>query len=186
MQPLLSALQDWRRPFWLSLLIISSMAFTLAFACAVPFAAFAAATALTLAKRDAFILMVGVWLVNQITGFFFMNYPWNANAFAWGPALLIVALVSMMAARVTAKHLRQLHPLLCCTLAFLAAFLGYEVSCYASSLVLGGQEVFTLEIQGPIFILNAWALLGLFAINYAGSMLRLMPRHPSAASAQSA
>lgn len=184
MQPLLSSLQDWRRPVWILLLIASSIAFTLAFACAVPFAAFAAATALTLPKRDALVLMIGVWLANQITGFFFMDYPWDANAFAWSPALLITALVSMMAARITSKHIRHLHPLLCSALVFLAAFTGYEITCYVSSLMLGGEEVFTLKIQGPIFMLNALALTGLFAVNYVGLLLHLMPAYRLTASAQ--
>jgi hypothetical protein len=175
MQPLLSSAQDWRHPFWLALLIASSFIFTLAFACAVPFAAFAAATALTLSKRDAFILIIGIWLANQLTGFFFMNYPWDVNTFAWGIALGITAIISCAVARVTAMRLSNFNPLLCRTLAFFAAFMAYEASCYASAFMLGGVDDFTLAIQTRIFALNACALVGLFVVNYVGASLRLTP-----------
>lgn len=175
MQPFLSKTQDWRRPFWLALLIASSIGFTFGFACAVPFAAFSAATALTLPKQDALILTVGVWLANQLTGFLLMSYPWDATTFAWGAALGITGLVSMLAARATALRLGHLHPLLCCTMAFLGAFIVYEASCYVSALTLGGVEDFTLEIQARVFAINACALIGLFAFNRVGSTFRFAP-----------
>jgi hypothetical protein len=168
MQLFLSTTQDWRRPFWLVLMIVSSIVFTFAFACAAPFAAFAAATALTLQRRDAVILMLGVWMVNQLTGFLFMNYPWDANTFAWGAALGMTALVSMFAARTAASRLSHLPPLICCTLAFLVDFMAYEVCCYVSALVLGGVEDFTFTIQSRIVAINACALVGLFALNRVG------------------
>jgi hypothetical protein len=42
-----SASAGWRHLFWLALLVGASIAFSLGFACAIPFAAFAAAAALT-------------------------------------------------------------------------------------------------------------------------------------------
>ena len=42
------------------------MVLSLAFACATPFAAFAAAAACTLPRRDAVTLSVGAWLANQV------------------------------------------------------------------------------------------------------------------------
>ena len=177
MKPFLASAQDWRRPFWLILLIASSVGFTFGFACAVPFAAFAAATALTLSKRDATILMVGVWLANQATGLLFLDYPLDANCFERGAAFAVVALVSLLAARVTAAQLPQVHPLVCCTLAFLAAFIAYEAGCSGFSLLLGGQEDYTLAIQARIFAINACALIGLFAVNYLGASLRLAPSY---------
>ena len=56
---------DWRRPIWIALLVIASIAFSLGFACATPFAAFAAAAALTMNRRDAMLLVGLVWLANQ-------------------------------------------------------------------------------------------------------------------------
>jgi hypothetical protein len=51
-----SAPVGWRHLFWLTLLVGASVAFSLGLACAIPFAAFAAAAALTLSRRDALIL----------------------------------------------------------------------------------------------------------------------------------
>jgi len=181
MQPLLSNVQDWRRPFWLSLLIVSSIAFTFAFACAVPYAAFAAATALTLPRRDALILTAGVWLANQLTGFLFLHYPLDLNTLLWGAALGVVALASLFAARITAARLRAMNPLVCCTLACFAAFVAYEASCYGFALVLGGCEDFTLPIQARILAINVCALIGLFVVNRAGSSLRIAPVYSSLA-----
>jgi hypothetical protein len=185
MQPLLSQAQDWRRPFWLGLLIVSSIAFTFAFACAVPYAAFAAATALTLPRRDALILTGGVWLANQLTGFLFLHYPIDTIALLWGAALGIVALASLFAARITAARLRHMHPVVCCTLAFLAAFIAYEASCYGFALVLGGREDFTLAIQTRILAINVCALIGLFAVNRVGALLRLIPVNGTSSLARS-
>jgi hypothetical protein len=46
-----SASVGWRHLVWLSLLISASVAFSLSLACATPFAAFAAAAALTFSRR---------------------------------------------------------------------------------------------------------------------------------------
>ena len=54
--------RGWRRAFWLGFLVAASVAFSFAFACATPFAAFAAAAAFTLPRRDAITLSMGVWL----------------------------------------------------------------------------------------------------------------------------
>jgi hypothetical protein len=179
MQSSLSQAQDWRRPFWLALLIVSSVAFTLRFECAAPFAAFAAATALTLSRKDAVLLMLGVWLANQFTGFIFMGYPLDANTIAWGAALGATALISMLAARAVATRLSNSSPVLSITLAFMVAFAAYEASGYAFSMVLGGVENYTLAIQSIILLLNVGALIGLFALNYIGSTLQLMPAYNS-------
>ena len=182
MKPFLASAQDWRRPFWLTLLIAASIAFTLGFACAVPFAAFAAATALTLSKRDAMILMLGAWLANQVTGFLFLDYPLDANCLERGAAFGVVALGSLFAARVTAARLRQIQRLVCCMLAFLAAFVAYEASLYGFAQILGGKEDFTIAVQARIFAINACALVGLFAVNYLGDSLRLTPNYGLGAS----
>jgi hypothetical protein len=52
----------WRRP-------PASIAFSLGFACATPFAAFAAAASLIMNRRDAMLLVALVWLANQGVGF---------------------------------------------------------------------------------------------------------------------
>jgi hypothetical protein len=79
-----SASVGWRHLVWLGLLISASVAFSLGLACATPFAAFAAAAALTLSRRDALVLVTSVWFANQLVGFTVLHFPWTANTFAWG------------------------------------------------------------------------------------------------------
>lgn len=177
MKSSLSQAQDWRRAFWIILLIVASFAFTRAFACAAPFAAFATAAALTLSRRDGVLLMLGAWLVNQLTGFLSMGYPQDANAFEWGAALGAIALISLFAARFAAKQLSNSSPMLSGALAFIAAFVVYEAGCYISALMLGGVENYTLAIQSWIFALNAGAAVGLFALNRLGTSLQIVPAY---------
>ena len=73
-----------RQLLWLAPLIGASVAFSLGLACATPFAAFAAAAALTLSRRDAYVLILSVWLANQFVGFTVLSYPWTASTLAWG------------------------------------------------------------------------------------------------------
>src|SRR6185503_4400292 len=79
-------------------LVIGSAVGSLAFACATPFAAAAAAAALTLPARAALITALGVWLGNQAIGFLLLGYPLTANGLAWGPALGGSALLATAAA----------------------------------------------------------------------------------------
>lgn len=169
--------QNWQRPFWIILLIASSFIFTFMFACAVPFAAFATATALTLHRRDAFMIISCIWLSNQLTGFLFMAYPLDANTFAWGAALGVTALFSTFAARYVAMHFNNMNAFLRYSSAFTAAFMAYEMVCYISALLLGGTENFTAEIQVRIFLINACALAALIVVNKIGSALNLRPTY---------
>src|SRR5215510_1160511 len=89
-----SPLAPWRRFLWLAVLVAASVAFTLGLACAVPLAAFAAAAAFTLPRWDALVLIVAVWLANQLVGFAVLDYPWTASTFAWGAALGAVAILA--------------------------------------------------------------------------------------------
>ncbi len=89
--------RDWRHPLWLGLLVGTSLVFSLGLACAVPLAAFAAAAALSLSRRDALLLILLVWAANQLVGFTLLDYPWTASTFAWGAALGIVAVLATLA-----------------------------------------------------------------------------------------
>src|SRR5712692_7098304 len=79
----------WGHEVWLAMLVAASAAFSFVFACATPFAAFGAAAALTLSRRDALRLTVAVWLANQVLGYAVLKYPWTANSFAWGAVLAV-------------------------------------------------------------------------------------------------
>ena len=94
-----------RHHLWLATLVVATFAFTLVFACAAPFAAFGAAAALTLSRRDALVVTVALWLANQLTGFLVLEYPWTLNSLAWGPAIGIAAVLGTVSAQSTARRL---------------------------------------------------------------------------------
>ena len=97
--------RDWRHPLWLGLLVSASVVFSLGLACAVPLAAFAAAAALSLSRRDALLLITLVWLANQLVGFTVLQYPWTASTFTWGVVLGAVAILATLAGQWIAGRL---------------------------------------------------------------------------------
>ena len=163
----------WRHHLWLAVLVASSLAFTFGFACAVPFAAFGAVAAITLPRRDAFLLILGLWLLNQIVGFSVLHYPWDAMTFAWGAILGAVAVAST-AAGIAASE-RPWHPVAVIMTTFAASFALYEGGLYLiSATVMGGIENFEPAIVLRILEINAAGFAGLLA---AGALIgRIMPR----------
>src|SRR6478672_11457090 len=87
----------WRHLLWLALVVGASVGLSLGFACAMPFAAFAAAAALTLPRRGALALILSVWFANQLVGFTALSYPLTASTFEWGAALGAVAVLATLA-----------------------------------------------------------------------------------------
>jgi hypothetical protein len=151
----------WRHWLWLALLLTASVGFTLGFACAVPFAAFGAIAALTLPRRDALLLTVTLWLVNQIIGFTILQYPWDGMTLTWGVVLGVVAVLSTAAAQAVIRGRRGVPAWIA---SFAAAFIVYEGSLYlVSAGVLGGTEDFTAEIVDRILAINAVTFAGLLA-----------------------
>jgi hypothetical protein len=171
--------ETWRRPFWLALLVTASVAFSLGFACAMPFAAVCAVAACTLPRRDAYYAAGAVWVANQAIGLVFLHYPWTANCLAWGAALGLSALLCTLAARWTTRRVLGLHPWAACAVAFAASFAVFEAALAAFSVALGGAEDFTPSIVARVFAINAVALVGLFALNRAGAFLGIADPSPA-------
>jgi hypothetical protein len=152
----------WRQWSWLVLLLAASLGFTLGFACAVPFAAFGAVAAMTLPQRDALLLTVALWLVNQIIGFGFMHYPWDAMTLAWGAILGGIAVLSTAAAQAT---VRRQGLIVTAVSSFATAFVVYEGGLYLiSATVMGGTEDFAAAIVLRILEINAAAFVCLMAV----------------------
>ena len=173
----LSEHRDWRHPLWLALLVAASIVFSLGLACAVPLAAFAAAAALSLSRRDALLLIVLVWLANQFVGFTLLGYPWGASTFAWGTVLCVVAILATLAARWMAGRLANARRVFTVTATFLVAFAFYEAALFAvSATLLGGTEIYTAAIQGRIFVINAAAFVGLLVLHRLASSVGLVNR----------
>jgi hypothetical protein len=154
------------RPLWVVALIAASLLLTLGFACAVPFAAFAAAAALTLPRRDALFAVGLVWFANQAVGFSVLNYPWTADTLAWGAALLAVALAATFAAGLAAKWFEALPRIALASLAFLSAFAVYEGLLFAASLATqSGLDDYSGAIVARILGINALTFAGLIVIS---------------------
>jgi hypothetical protein len=172
-----SADRDWRHPLWLGLLVGASMVFSLGLACAVPLAAFAAAAALTLSRRDALTLILLVWAANQLVGFTVLDYPWTATTFAWGVALGIVAILATLAGRWMVRRSIKAGKTVTFTATFLTAFAVYEAALFAiSATLLGGTEIYTAAIQSRIFAINAAAFVGLLVLNHLAASVGLTNR----------
>jgi hypothetical protein len=155
----------WRHRLWLGSLLAASLGLTLGFACAVPFAAFGAVAALTLRRRDALLVTVALWLLNQIIGFTVLHYPWDAMTLAWGAILGIVALLSTAAA-LTAIGGRRVTVVTGVT-SFAAAFAVYEGSLYlVSAVAMGVTEDFAAATVLQILEINAAAFAGLLAVGW--------------------
>jgi hypothetical protein len=146
---------------WAALLLAASLGFTFGFACAVPFAAFGAITAATLSRRDALLLTVALWLLNQIIGFTVLHYPWDGMTFAWGAVLGVIALLATAAAQAVIGG----RPAVVAALAsFAAAFVVYEGSLFlVSAAAMGGTEDFTAAIIARILEINMAGFAALLA-----------------------
>jgi hypothetical protein len=182
-----SSIRQWRHHVWLATLIVATMAFTLVFTCAAPFAAFSAAAALTLSRRDALLVTVALWLVNQLTGFIVLGYPWTLNSVAWGPSLAVAAVLGTLAAQSTVRRLAESRDVVRALAAFFAAFVVYEVAIFVvSAALLGGIEMFAPAILRQVFVTNVAALVGLYGLNWLGASVGLRRRAAVPASAVSA
>jgi hypothetical protein len=165
----------WRHLLWVALLLGASIAFSLGFACAIPFAAFAAAAALTLPRRDALALVLAVWFVNQLIGFTVLGYPWTASTFEWGAALGAVAIFATLAGQWVPERSAGLARVVGHAATFLLVFVVYEAALFLVSIAwLGGTEVFTAAIQGRIFAINAAAFIGLLVLNRLAAAVGLV------------
>lgn len=144
------------------LLVVASMALTLGFACAVPFAAFAAISAMLMPGMAAFGAILSVWLANQIVGFVGLNYPTDASTVAWGLAL---GLISVGCVGVAHAVLARFRGFLGAGFALLSAFVVYEGAIYVVCLTSGTDvSDFTYAVVTRIFLINAATFVGLLAL----------------------
>ncbi len=168
----------WPALAWMAALVAAGLVFTLGFACATPLAGIGAVAALTLPRREAFAAVAAAWLANQMAGFLLLNYPPTANAFEWGGAIGLAAMLSTVAARIAAAAASSvaLRPVA----AFAAAFAAFEAALFAVSLAaLGGLGAYTPAIVARILAINACAAAVLLAVRAIAATLA-----PAAASAR--
>jgi hypothetical protein len=163
------------------LLVAAGVAFSFGLACAMPFAALCAVGVCTLPRRDAFYVAGAAWMASQVIGFGFLHYPWTADCLAWGAAIgLAVLLCALVADRVRRRSIRW-HPLVGCAVPFAAAFAAFEAALAASAVVLGGLESFAPHVVAGIFVINAVAWVGFFALSWVGTFVGVAHSSPSLA-----
>ena len=156
-----SAFRDWRHPLWLASLVVASVVFSLGLACAVPLAAFAAAAALSLSRRDALLLILLVWLANQLIGFAWLDYPWTASTFAWGVTLGIVAVFATVAGQWMATLFAHAGRSVRFAVTFLIAFVVYEAALFAvSAALLGGCATAICPAENSLTISGQGTAIG--------------------------
>jgi hypothetical protein len=150
-----------RRAGGVSYLAGAAVLFSLALACATPFAALATAATFALPHRDAVFAVCLAFVANQMIGFGFLDYPRDAETIAWGAGIGVAALASLGAAMAAARPAARFGRLAAWGLSFAAAFAVWQLALFAAGQVIGtGSAGFSAEIVVWVLQLNAVALAG--------------------------
>jgi hypothetical protein len=112
---------------------------SLAFACATPFAAFAALAGAMLPLSAALLVVMAAWIVNQAIGFGVLGYPMEMNTLLWGLAIGVAALAATAVSAQVPRHLPAGGRAATLTLAVIAAYAVYEIVLLAFAPALGGS-----------------------------------------------
>lgn len=144
-----------------ALLAAAGATLTLGFACALPFAAFAAAAAMLFAPATAVAAILAVWLVNQGLGYACLGYETDAATLILGVALGAIALASLAAASAV---LRRASGALGIAASFAAAFVVYEGGVVLSCLASGACDALSAGAVTRVLLINAAAFGGFLAI----------------------
>jgi hypothetical protein len=174
-----------RRGLWIGLLIGASVLFSWILACATPFAALVAVAATHMRRRDAAVLAGTAWLVNQSIGFGVLHYPHTPEAYGWGLAIGVAAMLALPAAWAAGARVPRSGGA-ALAVAFVAAFVTYELVLLAASFALpGGDAAFSWAVIGRILATNLLALVGLLALGRIALAVGLIQR-PRAVAASAA
>src|SRR5204863_3473619 len=126
---------------------------------------------------EALLATVALWLVNQITGYLVVGYPWTFNSVAWGPAIGFAAVLGTLFAQWVVRRVPEAGNVVRALTALILAFAVYEVAIFlVSAALLGGIEMFAPAILGQVFVTNVAALVGLYGLNRLGESLGLRRR----------
>ncbi len=152
---------DWRRSAWIATLVAVSVGLSLAFACAVPLAAFAALGALTMRRGEAVLVVLAIVLANQCVGFAVLHYP--VQGLVWSATFATVGVVAVFAAEWTYRSAALAHPIVGYAAAFLAAFAAYEGGLFLITVVAAPSDLATYAapIVLRVLAINAAAFAGL-------------------------
>lgn len=137
--------------------------FSLALACAAPFAALAVVAAQRLAPREALLTLLLAWLANQAIGYGLLDYPVDATSIAWGIALGLAAFAALAAAQAVTRGIPDRW--LALAAGFTAAFIANQASLYLLGLGLpGGEGTFTPAIIAEVLRSNLLGFVVLLVV----------------------
>lgn len=156
---------------WRETLTIAVIGAAFALSCVTPFAALAVAVAGTLGLRASLRVVTVVWSANQVIGFVFFHFPLTPNAFLWGIAIGVAALVTTIVAAILMKYAAGATPLLRLGLALLVSFAVYELTLLGAAVFLGGFEAFRPSIVARLAWINAASLIVLVALNEVAAVM---------------
>lgn len=164
-----------KNALWIAVLVGAVTFSSFVFACATPFAALAALSALTSRRREAFVLVLAAWAANQFIGYAFLGYPWTTDSFAWGAMIGLAGLAAVETALLTRAlwpGVRPAEP----AFAFAGAFVAYEGVLYATAIVASDTSGFSPDIVSYVFEVNALAFVGLLALQAIARALGVVAR----------
>lgn len=161
-----------RTTVWIALVTVSSMLFSLGFACATPFAALAAVAASKMTRTSALALVTATWLANQAVGYLVLDYPRTPDSFGWGIAIGAAALLATVAAHELNRL--ALRPIASTLAAFAVAFVVYQAALYSATAVLpssGGFAIAVILYVGKVNVLGFAALLAVYRLSVAVGLM---------------
>jgi hypothetical protein len=158
--------------FCLILLMAASALTSLVFACATPFAAFAAVAVSMLRLPAALGVVAAAWVVNQAIGFGMLGYPIDPNTIMWGVAIGAGALLATLAAS-SVWHLTSIGRPVLLGLSAAAAYATYEIALFAFTPLLGDSGAFAVPVVARLGVLNVVWLIGLCAVAEGWRVLNL-------------
>lgn len=154
------------RNLWIGAMIAASTVTTLVLACATPYPALAALAALHARRAEGIALVVAAWIAAHITSFGLLHFSVDATNIAWGAAVGIAAIGSLIAADVTAKAMPNANYVARLSAGYVAAYIGFKAVVLLSVLALdSGWAAFTPEILMRQFVRYGLILAGLLVFH---------------------
>ncbi|MER2269778.1 hypothetical protein [Methylobacterium oxalidis] len=139
----------------------ASVLLSAALACATPFAALAALSAIALPRRQALLAVGTAWLLNQIVGFGLLGYPADMATLGWGLAIGGAALLAVPAADMAERRVPAARTLA----GLLGAFAAYEAALALAALALPGSAgAYAPAVVARLFLINLATLAAALAL----------------------
>lgn len=176
MQSTIHAPADPRLFLWIAIITAASVLFSLVFACATPFAAFAAAAALSLPRKQALILLAATWLANQVIGYVMLGYPQTINSFIWGAVIGVSALLAAYACCAVNARYEALPKISRSILVLVTGVLTYQaLMLLALFTPLGDIRDFNAAVLSHVLLIDIGAFAALLVVNALGRNAGLLP-----------